>query len=418
MAWRIDESIVRGEIDNRQLGRVRGKVWLLGRPEPIELELRGNCHKDLAGCLLTFVNPSPRPGDHIDLQVEQRGMAGDMTASRKVRVPECSIKEMMRLSKAGLPFPEHMGNCLYVEWFSVRNGRVVIESVDFQIAVSERAWEMTDEQFRQQLESKAHAMGDWMQRIGEAVSRGKIEATEEDMNPPEEEDEKEHGDDGHEPYKPMDEFEWEKFLKESDARTDKHMKLIEKYGNSPEAEIQIAREMGWEGLADALEAKKDGESGPSVDDKSAFDDLPPLEPNPLTEGVDWVREDDGHPVHPLQKRIVDVTMSLWHHCKDRGLLDEDGDTDLHEMLFQAQMTGAKLAGALNGLGYEEDLRESGMIVALLKRALGYLNRSLAAGEKVAEKKLAEPDRLEAFRKNLFEIREEMLTLMERFRNER
>jgi hypothetical protein len=35
MAWRIEQSVVRGEIDNRVRGRVTGRLWLAGRPEPV-----------------------------------------------------------------------------------------------------------------------------------------------------------------------------------------------------------------------------------------------------------------------------------------------------------------------------------------------------------------------------------------------
>ena len=59
MAFRIHNSVVRGEIDNRVKGVVRGKIWIAGRPEPVALELAGNAWPDLAGCLLTFSNPLP-----------------------------------------------------------------------------------------------------------------------------------------------------------------------------------------------------------------------------------------------------------------------------------------------------------------------------------------------------------------------
>ena len=65
MAWRIDESVVRGEIDNRVKGVVRGRLWLKGVEEPVQLQLSGNAHRDLAGCLLTFKNsklPVPMRG--------------------------------------------------------------------------------------------------------------------------------------------------------------------------------------------------------------------------------------------------------------------------------------------------------------------------------------------------------------------
>src|SRR6266516_1344066 len=57
MAFRIHESVVRGEIDNRVKGIVRGKIWVEARAEPVTLELKGNAWPDLAGCLLTFTNP-------------------------------------------------------------------------------------------------------------------------------------------------------------------------------------------------------------------------------------------------------------------------------------------------------------------------------------------------------------------------
>src|SRR5271170_5884477 len=88
MAFRIHDSVVRGEIDNRRKGVVRGKIWVEGREEPVVLELRGNARPDLAGSLLTFINPQkPVPHPALDsLNPLQRGGIGDLTASRKVRV--------------------------------------------------------------------------------------------------------------------------------------------------------------------------------------------------------------------------------------------------------------------------------------------------------------------------------------------
>jgi hypothetical protein len=211
----------------------------------------------------------------------------------------------------------------------------------------------------------------------------------------------------------MDEFEWEKFLKDSDKRTDKYMELLEKYGDHPDSERLIAREMGWTWLEEALEAEARG-ALPLQGEVPDEEDLEPLEPNPETEGVDWVRDEGGYVHHPLTVRARDTAMEMWHHCKDRGLLEENGDDDLQEMLFQAQTTGAKLAGALNGLAYHS-VQEGGFIVALLKRALTYLNNSLAAADRVEAKNLLPPDRLKAWRQAWFEIREEMLALMQRFR---
>jgi hypothetical protein len=37
MAWRIHESVVRGDIDNRVKGQIRGQIWVEGRDEPLTL---------------------------------------------------------------------------------------------------------------------------------------------------------------------------------------------------------------------------------------------------------------------------------------------------------------------------------------------------------------------------------------------
>jgi len=209
---------------------------------------------------------------------------------------------------------------------------------------------------------------------------------------------------------PLDEFGYEKLMRESDARTDKAMKLYEKYRDHPDCEKLVAHEMGWEWLEDTLEAKERDELLPPEPIE-----IPPLEPDPLTEGVDWIRDDHGGIRHPLSKRAFEIAMGMWHFLKDRNLLEEGGDDDLREMIFEFQTTGAKLAGALNSLGYVGDLREGAFVVAALKRALAYLHKSIATSEKVMEKRLVDSERLKRFRGELFGVREEILRLMKRFR---
>ena len=148
MAFRIHDSVVRGEIDNRVKGTVRGKIWVDGRELPVMLELKGNAHPDLAGCHLTFVNPLKRmPHQGLDsLNPIQSGTVGDLTASRKVRVFDVPMPEAYLMCKRGEKPAEHMANCLYLEWFSEQNGRVVIESVDYELTISEPEWQMTSEE--------------------------------------------------------------------------------------------------------------------------------------------------------------------------------------------------------------------------------------------------------------------------------
>ena len=119
MAWRIEDCVARGEIDNRTRGGVDGKVWLAGRSDPLVLHLAGNCHGDLAGCLLVFSNPAPKPDSSLTLASGQSGVAGDITASHKVRVIEGFDYEAI---KAGKKLPEHLAKAVYVECSARQTG--------------------------------------------------------------------------------------------------------------------------------------------------------------------------------------------------------------------------------------------------------------------------------------------------------
>lgn len=395
MAWRIHQRVLRGEIDNRERGRVRGSIWLHGRNEPITLDLSGNCSPDLAGCLVNFENPEPESAakTDADLATIQTGVAGEITASRKVHALAVPLDEALRLTKAGETPPILLENGFYLEWFSEANGRVVIESTAYQVDVSAPAWTPLPEDEEVQIAASRQAIREWLERADAALHQQPSAA----FDPDEE--------------KPLDEFGYEKFMRESDARTDRYLELREKYEGHPDQEKIVAREMGWTWLEEALEADERGALPPREKIE-----LPPLEPNPMTEGIDWVRNEKGDIHHPMTKRASESGTAMWHYCNERGLLGENGDPDLHEMIFQFQIAGAKIAGALDGLAYsEDDAREAGLIVAALKRALNYLHTSLSAVDKAAQKQLLAADRLASFRAELFGVREAILALMQRYR---
>ena len=391
MAWRIHDNVIRGEIDNREKGVVRGRIWLCGVPEPVVLDLKGNAHPDLAGCLLTFENPGePLPlRQDAHLHPLQRGTAGDMTASRKVRVFDLPFEEAYAMIKRGGKPPEHMANSLYLEWFSEYNGRVVIESADFQIEMSAPSWRLTPEEEAQRTEDAAAGFSGFMQKLTDALEAQKHQ-------PPED----------HE----WDEFDYEQLMKESDARADKYMELLEKHGDNPETDHLIAKEMGWT-AEDESTGSLDVDEINRITAEAAEH---PLAPEPHTEGVDWVRTDDGNIRHPLQHRCFENAMKLWHACNDRGLAKTE-DADLCQLVSEFQITGAKLAGALNGLAHGRDLGEGAFIVARLKRALDHLHKAQAGLEKVAPKNLLPSEVLAESRQDLFEIRQEILRLMHEFR---
>lgn len=397
MAFRIHDSVVRGEIDNRVKGIVRGKIWVEGRTEPVVLELQGNAHPDLAGCLLTFTNPLKRIPHHgLDtLNPVQRGSIGDLTASRKVRVPSVPLEEFLNWPKdQGRP-PSHWANCLYLEWFSEQNGRVVIESADYQLTISAPEWRLTPAEDAERAQQAAAGMDDFMGKLTEA-----IEQQQRGQKDPEAE---------------WDEHDYEKLMKESDARTDKYMELLEKYGDSEEAEEKIAKEMGWLKELTPEEAEEERRHIEEINRacEEALNEPPP-EPDPHREGIDWIRTEDGDICHPLQHRCSESAMKYWKLADDLGL-EKCEDQDLWQFIFEFQTTGVKLAGALNGIAEDRGPDDPAFTVAYLKRALDHLHKSQAGLEAVAPKKILPEQMISEARQELFALREGILKLMDEFR---
>jgi len=398
MAFRIHDSVVRGEIDNRVKGMVRGKIWVHGRKTPVALELQGNACPDLAGCLLKFRNPHKRiPHSGLDtLNPIQNGQIGDITASRKVREFDIPVAEAYDMCKRGEKPPEHMANCLYIEWFSQENGRVVIESTGYELDISAPEWRMTPAENEDRARQANDGMNWFMQKISEAIEKLKREQKD--------------------PEEKWDEHDYEKFMKESDARTDKYMELLDKYGDSGEAEEKIAKEMGWSRDLTPEEAEEENRHIEEMNRACEEVQNEPLpQPEPHREGIDWIRTPDGDIQHPLQHRCFESAMRFWHERKNQGL-DKCEDEDLQQFIFEFQTTGAKLAGALNGIAEGREIMDAAFTVACLKRALDHLHKSQAGLEAVATKKLLPQKSLNEARKDLFEIREGILKLMDEFRN--
>ena len=377
MAWRIEENVSRGEIDNRTAGRVYGKVWLADRNDPLVLELTGNCHKDLAGCRITFTNPAPKADSRITLAANQRGAVGDMTAARKVRV----IEDFDYLAiKRGKKFSEHLANCLYLEWFSEANGRVVIESTAYEISVSEPVWRLAPDEESRQQEANADAMRSFMERAAGALDPREEAAY-----------------DG----TPKDEFEWELFLRASDRRTTKLGELMEKYHDHPDRDRVIAREMGWTAIEEMLdtEAEFSVEEEPDNTDDVDFEESEPVEM-------------DEDPIrHPLVARLINRSATLMKLAGDRW------DNDLEEMVGGFIAVGPKIAGALGIVrpGRNLDNEFDGLVVAKLKRAIGELSRAINAASRLKERKAELPFSIDEWVTEMLGTRQEILTLMNEFR---
>jgi hypothetical protein len=397
MAWRIQDSIIRGEIDNRIKGRVRGQLWLDGPVEPVKLDLEGNACADLAGCLLKFRNRGKtfRMRRKPTFNLMQRGRIGELTASQKVRVFTVPDEEAFAMIERGEKPPERTANALYLEWFSEGNGRVVIESADYELDISTPEWRLSAAEERQRVQDAEAGWEMFSRQLNDAIAqqqRGQKD-----------------------PEAEWDEHDYEKFLRGSDARTDRYKELLEKYGNSDEAKANIAKEMGWDRERSPEEAQEQRQwiEEANAAAEEALNEPEP-EPDPATEGKDWIRTPDGDFPHPLEHRCFESAMKFWRAC-DHLDLENCVDDDLGQFLFEFQTTGAKLAGALNSIARDCGVRDAAFTVAYLKRALDHLHQSQSGLEAVAPKNLLPPALVAEARKELFEIREEILRLMDEYR---
>jgi hypothetical protein len=399
MAWRIHEHVLRGEIDNRTRNRVCGRVWLAGMGEPMVLELEGDCHPDLAGCLLEFENPASVAMSTRPPAAQQRGKAGDITAARKVRVFDIPMAEAYPMLKRGEKVPEHMANGLYVEWYSERSGRVVIESTDYRLKISAPVWRFTAEEIAERERQAAREETPFALAVD---ADGDTES--------------------------WDEFRCEQLLRESDMIGEKYRRLLEKYADHPDSERIIAHEMGWEWLEDAL-AEQEAGAGEKKEIEDAAAELAEEEMggsleegdtdeetlDPAREGIDWVREQDGRVTHPVARRFRDVMYELMHEVRDEDEDDDSRDEAIGEFTGHYMTLSVKLSSALHSVARADHLTDPGMTVARLKRALEIHNQCLTAGQALEKHARFPLERLVYYRAALFKVREDILAIIAQLR---
>ena len=76
---------------------------------------------------------------------------------------------------------------------------------------------------------------------------------------------------------------------------------------------------------------------------------------------------------------------------------------------------AKLAGALNSLGCRVD-PDTGLLIAWTKRSLPFLNAALSAAQRLRETGLVPAEVLEGYTGELLALRDEIMALMQRYRD--
>jgi len=380
VAWRIDEQVVRGEIDNRIKGHLTGTLWLHDRKKPVILDLSGNPWRDLAGLRIRFNNPNSKPGLPDGFADVQTGVVGDITASRKVRMPDCSMEEFIAGYKTDKKFTFHMANSLYIEWHSERNGRVVIESAGYQLEVDNTTtWQMTEAEEMEQLAANQKAMVGFMDRLVDAFDVSKVQI--EDLSD-----------------QPTSKIE-----AEADAETARMDRLLDRVTARLESaglDNEEAFDRIWEEEREKMRIEM-GEPAPI-----------PLTPEQQAEQSAWIEEvnreaaeaiENGQDIdldterHPLVETCFNLGIRLYNEIKDKEWLDENDSAEhpLHEIESGVQIAGAKLAGALAGTRHSgewpPDPLFAGDTLVRLKKARNYLRGAIAALDSADEQRLAEPN---------------------------
>jgi len=406
MAWRIEQAVVWGEIDNSVEGHTRGCIWLVGRDVPLQLSLDGDCWRDLAGTRLHFENAAPRHDpETAGLAVDQSGVIGDMTASRKAKIRLGGAEGLAASCCGPQETPFEWRNTLYLEWFSEFNGRVVIEASTFTLRISAHEWELDEDAEAAQKLANLNAMRDFMTLV---IQRRDAEVP------------------GAEPAGELDEFAWEARLKDNDRLTDAYQEVLEKYLDDEDSERKEAFVMGWDGLLDAL-AERDDAAGHGVFDVDADDDD---DDDDLSSGSVFDEEaeawdsafgeasetavvlfDDGH-AHPLQASA----QALASQAMDLVTSADGPGSPSYLLITNLLQVSGKLASALNdhGSGYHP---ENGCVLALLKRCLHWLNEALGACQDLhdATSDAAQRCACKALLANAFQVRDQIVEIRRNFR---
>ncbi len=400
MAWRIDEYVEYGEIDNRTRGRVTGQIWFRGLDGPVRLELEGNPWRDLAGQRLRFRNPKPKPmpEDKRSFAREQIGVVGDITASRKVKVLEFPLEELGQYYKTGKPMPYHWGNSLYLEWHSERNGRVVIESAEYELEVEpEATWQMSEAEEITQHEANAQAMTGFMDRLLEAAGQAEADADED---------------------APQSRAEAEADAEA--ARMDLlNERICARLEREPEADAE-RYEAIMEEERERLR-KERGEPEPE-----------PLSPEEEAEREQWIDamnaaaaeafEADDCPVtddrHPLVEHCHDFSLQLRSDIEFAGWLPEHAQEEhpLHELTYGISFAAAKLAGALDIHDeWPPDPLFAGNSLVRLKKARNCLNDAHAGLEAAEAEGICDPVWLRRTRQELERLQASVGKLIDEIR---
>jgi hypothetical protein len=192
--------------------------------------------------------------------------------------------------------------------------------------------------------------------------------------------------------RPMTEEQWEKMMRESDLKAARFGELLETLREHPERDQIVAREMGWNELADALAQSQYDDDYPDAtraSDEPAQADEPDIDMSTYHEDRD----------HELQQIHAYVVCEQTAHAVSDALApfqspDVRLDETLGELIGHAfigiHIACAKISGG-HAMGYDDDVLGGNIVNN--KRALEGARQSIDAFEQLALRKVLPAERV-------------------------
>ena len=199
-----------------------------------------------------------------------------------------------------------------------------------------------------------------------------------------------------------DEYDWERFLKQQDQRTEKYMELLERYIDDPQRDEIIAREMGW------TQVLGDGDWSAEVD--ALLDEDWRLQNDETSSGIDQ-KPTESFEDNILYRAAFGLTVWIDKLFDQNAALQNEPAAI--KLATHAALASAKLAAALS----DDDVDELGMTIAYLKRALKAITVSLDSAAKLLSEKLIAARQYAVLEQRLFQVRDGIITLMGEYRGE-
>jgi hypothetical protein len=270
-----------------------------------------------------------------------------------------------------------------LEWFSEANGRVVIESADFDLEVEgPPAWDMSPAEEQAQLEANHAAAAAFLKRLADALDANHLGDVGYDID-------EDRPTTAAEAEADAEQARMDLLLDRVQARMKREKIEPESFDDIYWEERECLRRERGEPEPEPLTPEQEAEHAAWIDEMNAIAD----------QAMEEYAETGGGPEpekHPLVIACYDLAFQLYRDARDQAWTPESATHEhpIWEIVNGVQIASAKLAGAL-GMRLDgewpPDRLIAGDVLVRLKKARTCLRDALAGLDAADEQRLANPD---------------------------